>query len=536
MLFPRRGSPNNQTQPSNGPAGAAGSGNNSRAAEIGGNLDANISKIRAELGSDDLIINLSQSNPDKHMRFACVYIDNLISDQILSDYSVELSELLESRQSINAQPPSDFFNILKSRFSGVRRVSQGSNLNDLVNCLLSGEIIFLVDGHNVFLSVDAFSPECRQIEESTTQSTVRGPKESFTEKIGTNVAMIRKRIRDKELKAESLIVGSRSRTKIILMFINNLAKKEILDEIRRRLNSIQIDGILDSGYIEELIKDNRYSIFPTLLNTEKPDTASACLLEGKVVILVDGTPFALIAPALFSDFFQSSEDYYHQFHISTLTRLIRYLAFLLAIFVPALYITLASYHQEMIPTPLLISILAQREGVPFPTSVEVLLMEVTFEILREAGIRMPRVIGPAISIVGALVLGQAAVEAGIISAVIVIIVSTTAIASFTIPNYSMANAARVIRFIMILIASIFGLVGIFWGTIALMLELCRLKSIGIPYMSPLAPKAKSAAKDTLLRYPIWKSSRPEGISTDPSQRASSKEIVTEAQKQQPEFR
>jgi len=529
-IFPRRGSSNNRSRPSYGPAG------NSRKSDISGILDENINSIRAVLGSDDVIVNLSESSADRHIRFACVYIDNLISDQILSGYSVELSEFLSSGECMNAQTPPDFFKILKNKFSGLRRVTDGSGLDNLINGLLSGEIIFLVDGHSKYLSIDAYSPESRQIEESSTQSTVRGPKESFTEKVGTNVAQIRKRIRDKELKSESLIIGDRTNTKVILMYISNLAKKEIIDEIRRRLNSIRIDGILDSGYIEELIKDNRYSIFPTLLNTEKPDTASACLLEGKAVILVDGTPFALIAPALFSDFFQASEDYYHQFHISTLVRLFRYLAFILSIFVPAYYITLASYHQEMIPTPLLISMLAQHEGVPFPITIEVLLMEVTFELLREAGIRMPRVIGQAISIVGALVLGQAAVEAGIISAVIIIIVSITAIASFTIPNYSMANAARVIRFVMIFISSLFGLVGVFWGTIALILELCRLKSIGVPYMMPIAPKAKTATKDTILRYPIWKSSRPEGIGTDSSQNVSNKDIVTAAQKERPEFR
>jgi spore germination protein KA len=191
----------------------------------------------------------------------------------------------------------------------------------------------------------------------------------------------------------------------------------------------------------------------------------------------------------------------------------------------------------MIPTPLLISMLAQREGVPFPTSIEVLVMEVIFEILREAGIRMPRVIGPAISIVGALVLGQAAVEAGLISAVIVIIVSITAISSFAIPNYGMANAARIVRFIMIFIASEFGLMGVFLGTIALFLELCRLKSVGVPYMSPFAPKAKNAMEDTILRFPLWKNtSRPEGISADTSPRVNGQNIVTAEQKKQPEFR
>ena len=321
------------------------------------------------------------------------------------------------------------------------------------------------------------------------------------------------------------------------MYISDLAKQEIVDEIRRRLNAIQIDGILESGYTEELIKDNRYSIFPTFLNSEKPDSVAAGLLEGKAAILVDGTPFVLTAPALFAEFFQASEDYYHQFYISTFVRIFRYIAFVFSIIVPSLYIALATFHQEMVPTPLLISMISEREGVPFPTTIEVFAMEVVFEILREAGIRMPRVIGSAVSIVGALVLGQAAVDAGLISAMIVIIVSITAISSFAIPNYSMGNAARLLRFILMFITSIFGLFGIFMSTIGLLLELCRLKSIGVPYMSPFAPKAKFASKDTILRFPLWKNrARPEGISADTSPRVNDKEIVTARQKKQPEFR
>ncbi|MDD2362205.1 MAG: spore germination protein [Oscillospiraceae bacterium] len=504
---------------------------------ISDNLDVNINNIKTEIGSGDLIINLSTSHPDHGIRFACVYIDNLISNQILSDYSTELGKILVSAERMGTNNPKAFFNLLINQFSSFRRVSQESRLEKVLDGLLSGQLVFLIDGHSIFLSIDAYSPEGRSVEEPTSQSIVRGPKEGFTEKLGINISLIRKRIKDKALKSENLTVGNRTKTKVTLMYINGLAKQEIIDEIRRRINAIQIDGILESGYIEELIKDNKYSIFPTFLNSEKPDSVAACLLEGKVAILVDGTPFVLTAPALFAEFFQASEDYYHQFHISTFVRLFRYVALALSMFVPSIYITLASFHQEMIPTPLLISMLAQREGVPFPTTVEVLLMEVVFEILREAGIRMPRIIGPAISIVGALVLGQAAVEAGIISAVIVIIVSITAISSFAIPNYGMANSARIVRFIMIFLARVFGLFGIFMGTLALLLELCRLKSIGVPYMSPFAPKGKTAVKDTILRFPLWKSmARPEGISADTSPRVSDKDIVTDKQKKQSEFR
>ena len=504
---------------------------------ISDDLDENINTVKNEIGSTDLIINYSQINTPKPIRFACVYISNMISNQILSDYSTELGKILISEQGHKVKAPTGLFSLLSNQFAGFRRVSQGSGIGKLTEVLLSGELIFLIDGHDEFLSIDAYSPDGRAVAEPSTQSVVRGPKEGFTESLGINIALIRKRLRDKALKAESLIVGTRTKTKVALMYISDIAKPEIVDELRRRIGAIKIDGVLESGYIEEMIKDNRYSIFPTFLNTEKPDTATACLLEGKVAILVDGTPFVLTAPTLFAEFFQASEDYYHQFHIATLVRLFRYTAFVFSMFIPAIYITLANFHQEMVPTPLLINIIAQHEGTPFPTTVEVLLMQAIFEILREGGIRTPRVVGSAIAIVGALVLGQAAVDAGIISDIIVIIVAITTISNFAIPNYAMGNAARLVRFTMIFIVSALGFMGLLMGAIALLVELCRLKSVGVPYMSPFAPKAKTALKDTFIRFPLWKNTtRPEGISADTSPRVGGEDIVTDTQKEQPEFR
>ncbi len=371
----------------------------------------------------------------------------------------------------------------------------------------------------------------------TTQNVIRGPKEGFVEKTDVNISLVRRRLKTKDLRVENLTLGSVTNTKISLMYLDKIAKKEIIDEIRRRLNSIKIDSILDSGYIEELIKDDRYSFFPEFMNSEKPDSVVAGLLEGRVAIFVDGNAYVLTAPALFVDFLQVSEDYYHHFIVSTFIRMLRYISAFLTLFVPAGFIALVTFHQEMIPTPLLISIASQREGIPFPAFVEAIMMEGVFEILREAGIRMPRVIGPAISIVGALVLGQAAVEAGIVSAAMVIVVSITAISSFVIPNYSMAYAIRIIRFAYMLLAGMFGLYGIFMGIIALILHLCKLKSIGVPYMTPIAPKTRYGTKDTIIRYPLWlNKTRPAGISVSNSPRIDGDNPVTKKEKENPEFR
>jgi spore germination protein KA len=285
------------------------------------------------------------------------------------------------------------------------------------------------------------------------------------------------------------------------MYIDKIARKDIVDEIRLRLNKIKIDAILDSGNIEELIRDDRYSIFRNYY-TQKNLILLLQISWRKSCHFCRWKPYVLTAPALFVEFLQVSEDYYTIFWFLYSSDIKVWCCFSYA-FCSGRYISLITFHQEMIPTPLLISISSQRESVPFPALIEAILMEGVFEILREAGIRMPRVIGPAISIVGALVLGQAAVEAGIVSAFMVIIVSITAISSFAIPNYSLANALRIIRFVLMLLAGMYGLYGVFMGFMALILHLCKLKSMGIPYMIPIAPKTKYAAKDTIIRYPLW---------------------------------
>ncbi len=502
---------------------------------INKNMLQNIDKIKNEFGnSTDLLINISKF---KNFQYASIYIDNIIDKNITNSLSMEISEMLEAKVKKEEPTPEDYFNQFSSFLTAFRKAEEGSDLNNLCTDLLSGKTILLLESCDKYLSIKSFSVEGRSVEEPTTQSIIRGPKEGFIEKVDTNIALIRKRIRNKALRVENLLSGSTTNTKIALIYIDGIARKDIVDEIRNRIEKIKIDGILDSGYIEELIKDDRYSIFPEFLNSERPDTITSELLEGKVAILVDGTSYVLAAPALFVEFLQASEDYYHHFIVSSIVRIIRYAALFLTLFVPAGYVALITFHQEMIPTPLLISIAAQREGVPFPAFVEAMLMEGVFEILREAGVRMPRVIGPAISIVGALVLGQAAVEAGIISAVMVIIVSITAISSFAIPNYSMSNAIRMIRFAFLILAGIFGLYGIFMGFIALLLHLCKLKSIGVPYMTPVAPKAKYATKDTIIRYPLWKNrTRPAEISYSDSPRASGDNPVSSKQKEKPEFR
>lgn len=263
-----------------------------------------------------------------------------------------------------------------------------------------------------------------------------------------------------------------------------------------------MDSILESGYIEQIIEDNKYSPFPTLYNTERPDSVAGNLLDGRIAIFVDGTPFVLIAPTTFFMFFHTVEDYYQRYDISTLIRLLRFLCLLISLYGPAIFVAALNFHQEMIPTPLLINLASQREGVPFPAFVEAVMMEVTFEIIREAGVRMPSPIGQTVSIIGGLVLGTAAVQAGIVSPAMVIVVSLTGISSFATPAFNMALSIRMLRFVIMVIAAFMGLYGIAIFTIMLIAHMCSLRSLGVPYMSPMGPFVPENQKDTFLRSPL----------------------------------
>jgi spore germination protein KA/spore germination protein len=299
-----------------------------------------------------------------------------------------------------------------------------------------------------------------------------------------------------------LIIGQRTQTDINVLYIEDIVKPAIVEDVLKRLESINIDGVLESGYVEHMIENSTFSPFPQMQNTERPDKVVGNLLEGKVTILIDGTPFALIVPAVFAQFYQSPEDYYERFFIVMLIRFIRVLSFFLALFLPSLYIAFTSYYPEMIPSRLIMAMSAGRSTVPFPSTIEAILMEAASEILREASVRIPKPIGATIGIVGALVLGEAAVKAGLVSPVMVIIVSLTTIASYTSPCYSTSISTRVLRFPMILSAGMFGLYGIMLFTLLIAIHLVSLKPFGVPYLSPLSPLNLRGMMDFIIRAPL----------------------------------
>ncbi|MCP3740676.1 spore germination protein [Rossellomorea sp. BNER] len=465
-------------------------------------LDTNIETIKKKTGnSSDIVIRTIQ-NGIFTIKTAIIYVEGIVDDKSIRDFLID--SLMNDPDILEEDlTPQNALDIISNQVVAIGVIQRIDDWDELLSHLMSGNTIILVDGVSVALSASTQGGEKRAIEEPSTQMAVRGSRAGFTESIGTNTALIRRIIKNPDLWLESMQIGRVTRTDVSIMYINGIANEEIIKEVKERLNRIDIDSILESGYIEQLIEDKTMTTFPTIYHTERPDMVAGNLLEGRIAIFVDGTPFVLLAPVVFMQFFQSAEDYYARFDIASAIRLLRILIFIISLIAPAVYIGATTYHQEMIPTKLLVAIAAQREVIPFPAFVEAIIMEIAFEILREAGIRMPKAIGSAVSIVGALVIGQAAVQAGIVSPAMVIIVAITAIASFATPSFAIAISARLIRFMFMLSSAVFGFYGIILGIIFMLVHLCSLRSFGIPYMSPLAPFIPSNTGDTLIRVPWW---------------------------------
>ncbi|MDQ0063830.1 spore germination protein KA [Paenibacillus harenae] len=445
----------------------------------------------------DIVFRPISSNP----KVLLVYTDGLIDTKTLD--KVVLARLLfdGTSREFNGDPVSG--QIIQEQLVAISQVQTVSTFDDVSDGILKANVVLLVDGENKALIADLKGFEKRNVAEPEAEVSVRGPRDGFTETLRINTSLIRRRIHSPKLKIESITVGRVSQTDIGLVYIDGIVSNAILAEVRKRIEQIQIDGVLESGFIEEFIEDTPWSPFPQIQNTERPDIVCASLLEGKVAIIVDNTPFALILPMTFWTGLQAVEDYYERSIYTTFVRFVRYSLLNIALLLPSIYVALSTYHQQLIPTNLLISIANSREGVPFPTFVETLLMEFMFEGLREAGIRMPKAVGSAVSIVGALVIGQAAVQAGIVSAPVVIVVATTGIASFAIPRYNFGAAYRLLRFPMLVLAGMLGLYGIASGLLIMIIHLLGLQSFGVPYMSPVAPQIPPDLKDVFIRAPRW---------------------------------
>lgn len=444
-------------------------------------------------GSPDLVIKTYIVQ--ERTELTCLYLSTLVNKKLVDE--LVISGILTPYQPLeDNQEPMDW---LLSAF----KQAEVKKVNGLESCmkeLLEGQCLVAPPGLDA-VSIDVRQHEQRSVAEPDTEAVVRGPREGFVEDWSRNISLIRKRLKSEKLVIEKMTIGTESNTTVCLLYMRGIAQPKLINEFRTRLEAIQTDSILESAYIEEYIQDKTMTPFPQFVASERPDAIVAKLLEGQAAIVTDGTPIVLAGPITFFQMFSAPEDYYQRADIATLMRLLRMLAFLISVFTPALYISVASYHQELLPSSMLANLASQREGVPFPGFVEAFGMLIVFEVMREAGLRMPRIAGQAISIVGALVLGQAAVEAGLISAAMVIVVSLTAIANFVAPTYGFGIAQRIIQFAFMALAGILGFFGVMCGVFFLLVHLVSLEPFGVPYFAPLAPLRLRKWKDTFIRIP-----------------------------------
>jgi spore germination protein len=471
---------------------------------ISGHLQEDVKQIEKLLHNPLDLVNREFTSAGSGLQCVILYIEGLVEKNFINDYiikNIQLSMRKADEQSGSTSGDKLVKQLIEEIIS-VSEVEEVTLIDDVILNVLSGDTLLFIKGTNQAISISTKGWKDRSISEPVSEAVIRGPRDGFIENIRTNIMLVRRRIKNRDLKFENLRLGVRSEKEVVIAYMDGIINTKIVEELKKRVNSFNMDDLQGTGGLEEWIEDNFLSPFPQIMSTERPDKVSASLLQGKVAVFVDGTPFALIAPHTLGVMFHSPEDYYERWTIATLVRFLRYGAAFIAVFLPSLYVALVSYHPGMIPSKLAFSIASTREGVPFPALVEAIIMEATMELLREAGIRLPKPIGQTIGIVGGLVIGEAAVAAGIVSPIMVIVVALTAIASFSLPSYSFAISLRMIRFGLILFAATFGFYGIVIGYIMINIHLANLKSFGVPYTAPFSPFKSVDWKDLILRAPL----------------------------------
>ena len=458
-------------------------------------LDINIKKaitnIKKTTGnSPDLI---TRTINKKNYKIACIFFDTISSSNTISDYLIKPIIKVKEKKIFES-----VYKLIKNNIANCN-ISSFNTYEELFYYLSCGFTIILIDGISKALAVETRAKLDRGIVESTSEPIIRGPKDSFTENHNINIGLIRKRIKDTNLFFKDIIIGRRTKTKVTISYINGITPKYKVDEIIKQLKKIDIDGILDSGYIRELIENSQKSLFPKVISTERPDVVCNSLLDGKITILVENTPFVIILPATLTDFFNSPEDNYRKPFNASFSRMLRIVCFILALTTPAFYISVMTFNHELIPDQLLISLAIQRDGVPFPTAIEVLIFVITFELLREADIHAPSFSGSAMNIVGALILGDAAVAAGIVSPIVIIVVATTSICELVFYDVDVIDALREWRIFFIIAASLMGIIGMVLAFIIFIAKLSSLETLGTDYLSPISPLNINGLKSNFIR-------------------------------------
>ncbi|GHU74540.1 spore germination protein [Clostridia bacterium] len=424
------------------------------------------------------------------------YIDMMTNRETIDKHIVE--------PILRAPITNNLLDYLKKRGLSTADVSETDDIDEICNAVLTGDTAIITDAIPKALVISTKGFPNRGIPSAEIEVVVLGSKEAFSEVFRFNTALLRRRIRDTRLKVKQVTIGTRSRTDIAVVYLDDIARRSVVRDILRDLNEIRTDAIFDSGYISQFIESRPFSLFPQTQVTERPDKASAAIMEGRIVIVVDNSPFVVIVPATLTTFFQSSEDYYEKFQIMTFLRALRYACAFIAATLPAFYIA-ALYNPSEVSALLVFKMAQARAHVPVPAALEVLLMDIGFELIREASIRLPSPIGSTLGIVGGIIVGQAAVEAGLVSPIVVIIISLTGIAGFAIPNVSFVASIRLVKYFLILSTWFLGMFGFYAGVLVVLTHLASLSSFGIPYIFPICSSevGKTDLKDTIFRAPLF---------------------------------
>ncbi|SHK15002.1 spore germination protein [Anaerobranca californiensis DSM 14826] len=432
-----------------------------------------------------------------------VFVDGMVNQDSLSSNVIKvLTKMVKEGEDISAK-------IVEEKLVTTVGIKLVHDFDDGAEGILSGEAFLLVEGISKGFLLETKSWESRNVTEPINEQGIRGPREGFTETLRINTSLIRRRIKNNDLKIIHFKIGRISKTDVALLYLANIAAPELVNEVKKRVDQIDVDAVLEASYIEELIEERTISLFPQILSTERPDRVVGHLLEGKVAILVDGSPFALIMPVSLPQFFHTPDDYYNRYPFTLLSRTVRFLAFFIASSLPSLYLVAVSFRYEVLPRDIIAQIAQTRTVLPFSPLVEVLLMEITVEILREASLRLPAPLGQSVGIVGALVIGDAAITANLISPILVIVIALSLLGNFIVPNYTMATSLRVLKFIIVLATGAFGGIGFILIWMMILAHLCNIESFGEPYLEPIAPFKVSEHRDLIYRIPIrWLRRRP----------------------------
>ena len=428
-----------------------------------------------------------------------LYADNFVDLEALRESILE-TVMLDYQN----DRPKGILEALLEEAIAVSEVKKVTTVAEICDAVFWGDTVLLMDGNDFALQATTKQFPNRGIGKAETEVVVQGPKDAFMEVMAFNIVLTRRRIRDPKLKLKRKKAGNRTRTDIALMYMEDLVRPEILSQVEKQLDDMDVEGLLDSGSVEQLLERRQFSPFPQLQMTERPDKTASALLEGRVVLLADNTPYAILLPATLNTFFQAAEDYYERWEIVSFIRLIRYGAAFLAVTLPGLYIAFAVYHPQLMPTALALKVASTRGAIPFSVIGEVLIMELAFELLREAGIRLPSPVSSTIGIVGGIIIGSAAVEAGIVSPVVVIVAALTGICTFVIPNVSVVSGLRISKYLVIAMAAVFGLFGVWAALLLLLGHLSGLTSYGIPYLYPYCASSVNDDRDwedSIFRLP-----------------------------------